>query len=80
LANRQWSFYFTLRIFVGTITIDFVLLIYLNLSAKGPIIALDFPKLVPSSINVIFLEELRSILKTITCSGLSSNFNFSNSF
>jgi len=54
--------------------------IYLNLSARGPIIALDFPKLVPNSMNVILFGEFRSILKTTTCSALSSSFNFDKRF
>ena len=59
---------------------DLVPLIYLIRSARGAMIDLDLPKPVPNSMNVILVGELSKILKTISCSSLSSNFNFANSF
>jgi len=51
----QYSCYIALKIFVGTITTDFVLVAHLAASAKGAIIALDLPKPVPSYIKVTLL-------------------------
>ena len=53
---------------------------YLILSARGAIIALDLPKAVPSSMKVILVGEFKSILKTMSYSGLSFNFSFVNNF
>jgi hypothetical protein len=71
----QYLYYVALKIFVGTITIDLDLLIYLILSAKGPIMALDFPKPVPSSISVILWGHYNSKLKTMICSALKVIFS-----
>jgi hypothetical protein len=51
-------------------TIDFVPVIYLILSASGPITR-DFPKLVASSIKVMLLGDCNNILYTMICSCLS---------
>jgi hypothetical protein len=66
-----------LKIFEGTITIDFALVLHLAASAKGPIIAFDLPKPVPSSMKVILQFEFSKRFKTISYSGLSFNSSFS---
>ena len=55
-----------LRILVGTTTIDLALVAHLAASARGAMIALDFPKPVPSSTNVTLLLDLSNEFNTIT--------------